>query len=286
MDYGIPYQGSKRKIAKRLISVLPSGKRFVDLFGGGAAMTCAALASGKYETVLYNDLNPLLPPFIKKVLNGDYNADKFTPEWVSRADFHRAKETDGYIKYIWSFGNDGRSYLYGEDIEPNKHIVHDFLVFGKESEELYKIMPKRYWQMITGDSVKKRRLQWRRLCGAFIKQDTLGRQIQLERLQFSNISYEQYRYKEGDIVYCDPPYEQYEQGIKGCDDYGGYFDSARFYNWVNETDFPIWFSSYKISDNRFGLVWAKKTRTSMCATNNSKVVYECLYANKKAMELM
>ena len=65
-NYGIPYRGSKRKIAERLISVLPSGQRFVDLFGGGAAMTCAAVVSGKYESVLYNDLNPLLPPFIKK----------------------------------------------------------------------------------------------------------------------------------------------------------------------------------------------------------------------------
>lgn len=33
--YGIPYQGNKSRIADRIISVLPEGKRLVDLFGGG-----------------------------------------------------------------------------------------------------------------------------------------------------------------------------------------------------------------------------------------------------------
>ena len=34
-QYGIPYMGSKDKIADDILSVLPRGKRFVDLFGGG-----------------------------------------------------------------------------------------------------------------------------------------------------------------------------------------------------------------------------------------------------------
>lgn len=51
--YGIPYTGSKSKIADEIISVLPSGDRFVDLFGGGAAMSECALLSGKYESVFY-----------------------------------------------------------------------------------------------------------------------------------------------------------------------------------------------------------------------------------------
>lgn len=33
--YGVPYQGNKSRIADRIISVLPAGKRLVDLFGGG-----------------------------------------------------------------------------------------------------------------------------------------------------------------------------------------------------------------------------------------------------------
>ena len=34
--YGVPYQGNKSRIADIIISLLPSGKRLVDLFGGGA----------------------------------------------------------------------------------------------------------------------------------------------------------------------------------------------------------------------------------------------------------
>lgn len=33
--YGVPYQGNKSRIADIIISLLPAGKRLVDLFGGG-----------------------------------------------------------------------------------------------------------------------------------------------------------------------------------------------------------------------------------------------------------
>ena len=37
MNYGIPYKGSKNKIAESIIAQLPSAKHFYDLFGGGGA---------------------------------------------------------------------------------------------------------------------------------------------------------------------------------------------------------------------------------------------------------
>ena len=60
--------GSKTAIAEELISILPSGKRFVDLFGGGFAMSHCAIMSGKYNKVYYNELNPLLVELIKKAI--------------------------------------------------------------------------------------------------------------------------------------------------------------------------------------------------------------------------
>ena len=39
MNYGIPYKGSKNKIAENIIAQLPPAKHFYDLFGGGGAMT-------------------------------------------------------------------------------------------------------------------------------------------------------------------------------------------------------------------------------------------------------
>lgn len=35
IHYGVPYQGNKSRIADIIISILPKGKRLVDLFGGG-----------------------------------------------------------------------------------------------------------------------------------------------------------------------------------------------------------------------------------------------------------
>ena len=37
--YGVPYQGNKSRIADIIISILPAGKRLVDLFGGGCDHT-------------------------------------------------------------------------------------------------------------------------------------------------------------------------------------------------------------------------------------------------------
>ena len=41
--YGLPYQGSKSKIAEKLGAMLPNADVFIDLFAGGCAMTDWAL---------------------------------------------------------------------------------------------------------------------------------------------------------------------------------------------------------------------------------------------------
>lgn len=70
MNYGLPYMGSKNKIAKDIINILPSGSRFVDLFAGGCAMTHAAILSGKYKSFLVNDKYPLGLRLFQMGVNG------------------------------------------------------------------------------------------------------------------------------------------------------------------------------------------------------------------------
>ena len=125
--YGIVYQGSKTRIADDIIQILPQGKRFVDLFGGGFAMSHCALLSGKYQSVLYNEIEPLLLNLIRDAINGKYRDNT---EWISREDFAKRKDTDGFVKYIWSFGCSGDSYLYSHQIEPWKKSLHYARVFG------------------------------------------------------------------------------------------------------------------------------------------------------------
>ena len=283
--YGIPYQGSKSSIADSIITFLPKSKRFVDLFGGGFAMTECAMKSGKYEQFLYNELNPLLPALIKKAINGDYSYDKFKPEFVSREEFNAKRKTDGYIAYIWSFGNNPeKRYMFAKDLEPKKKSLHNFVVFGIK-DDFVKAHFDDIDKYVKGDDIYKRRI----LLGRYMKMKQAKRpfrelqqlqQLQqferlerLERLEINCGSYLDYEYREGDIVYCDPPYE-------GTAEYAGGFDSKQFYDWVMSRPYQVWFSSYQISDKRPRMVWAKGKTNLMAGANGQKQNYECIYTNR------
>jgi hypothetical protein len=101
----------------------------------------------------------------------------------------------------------------------------------------------------------------------------------LQRLEVLNISYEDYEYHPGDVVYCDIPYEQ--QGNGKCDDYGVKFDSFKFYKWAKSQDYQIFFSSYEISDDSFYKVKLKSIQSLIGANTNGKKVNEYLYSNKE-----
>ena len=83
MTYGVPYQGSKNRIAKDIVELLPEGNRLVDLFAGGCAITHAAMLSGKYKRFLCNDLYPHGSNLFKNALNGEYSKPEYL-RWVSR----------------------------------------------------------------------------------------------------------------------------------------------------------------------------------------------------------
>lgn len=122
--------GSKSKIAEDIMAIMPRGKRFVDLCGGGGAMTHCAALSGKYEEVYYNELNPLVVDCFRKAVAGEYKNEK---RWISREDFKNLKDVDGYVKLCWSFGNGGQSYMYSAEIEPWKKALHYARVFNDYS---------------------------------------------------------------------------------------------------------------------------------------------------------
>ena len=310
--YGIPYMGSKTKMARTIHKILPSGERFVDLFGGGFAMSHSALLlPDKYNKVLYNDYNTLLVKLIDRALHGEYSYKTFKPEFITREKFEELKDVDGYVKYIWSFGNSGKNYLFAKDAETLKHMAHDLIVFGHKSNELEKICPG------INDAIKSKDIHSRRMdfC-AFVKMrknrfdqeqlqqlerlqrlqqlEQLNRLERLQRLQqleqlnrlqqleqlnrleqleLANMSYLDYEYKEGDIVYCDPPYE-------GTADYGESFNFKEFYDWAYSRPYQVWFSSYRISDKRFKLVYAKRIRGTLAGSDKAAENYEMIYTNK------
>nr|DAH58617.1 MAG TPA: D12 class N6 adenine-specific DNA methyltransferase [Caudoviricetes sp.] len=120
MRYGVPYRGSKNKIADWVVDHLPDGKTLVDLFAGGCAVTHAAILAGKWENFIINDLGDA-PEVFENAINGKYANEK---RWISREDFYRLKDTEPYVSLCWSFGNNRSDYLYSEEVEPWKRALH------------------------------------------------------------------------------------------------------------------------------------------------------------------
>lgn len=241
MSYGICYQGSKNKIAKEIIRALPAGRRLVDLFGGGFAISHCALLSGKWDKVLYNDINPLLGPLIRDAIAGHYNYENFTPEFISRDKFHAEKMSDGYIKWIWSFGGNGWDYIYSYKDEENKRRAHEEYFSGKRANVTIRL-----------DHVERlERLQ------------KLSALAGLP-LEMTNADYREYKYQDGDIVYCDIPYQN-AADTRLYKQYNLKFDHGAFYEWAVTAPFPVYFSSYKLG----GIVWERDVTGTMCVKNNN-----------------
>lgn len=130
MNYGLPYKGSKNKLATRIVELLPPRKHFYDLFCGGCAVTHAAMMTRKWEDFTINDLNWQCPTLFIDALNGKYKDDT---RWISREDFFRLKDSDPYVAFVWSFGNNLRDYIYSREIEPLKKAIHYALYFDDYS---------------------------------------------------------------------------------------------------------------------------------------------------------
>ena len=266
--YGVPYQGNKSRIADIIINVLPKGKRLVDLFGGGGAITHCALLSGKWPFQMYNDINPMITALFMDAVNGKYHDERRV---ITREDFETLKDSDPYVKYIWSFGNNGSTYLWGKDIEEIKcaacHAIMDETTQDRRLAYVHfiKLLKERKCSTLN-------RLQSVEHLQGLVLLEAL------QRLEVSNIDYHDYRYKDGDVVYCDVPYEQKDK--TSCDDYGVNFDSIAFYEWAKAQNYQIFFSSYEISDDNFYKIKIKKVMRLMGATSNSGTDTEYLYSNR------
>lgn len=100
----------------------------------------------------------------------------------------------------------------------------------------------------------------------------------LQALEVSNKDYREYKYQDGDVVYCDIPYEK--DGRGKCNDYGDEFNSLEFYEWAISRPYQVYFSSYEISDKRFYKKKVKTIRRIMGAASNHLTNTEYIYSNR------
>ena len=130
MKYGMPYQGSKNKLAGQIFELFPRKKNFYDLFCGGCAMTHYGLLHGGFENFYMNDINPACPELFMDAVHGKFKDEK---RWISREDFEKLKDVEPYVAFCWSFGNTLREYMYGKEIELYKKALHYAIFFDDYS---------------------------------------------------------------------------------------------------------------------------------------------------------
>ena len=285
---GLPYQGSKKKISKKIIEIIKQNfgttKPIYDIFGGGGAITAECILNGL--EVHYNDLDKDITDAFERVISKDR-------EWiktliVSREEFFevKAKEnktTDDFLKLLVnSFGNKKVDYIYNKEISDLKYniakeIIERHDVFsGYKQTETYKKSIEKYKQL--------ERLQQLQYYEQLQQLEQLQRLQQLQQLQklnkikATNKSYHDFSEVSGAVLYLDPPYEGSSQ--KG---YINSFDSQEFYDWAFEiakTNIVI-ISSYSISDERFEVVYSfDKARSTIQGGRGNKAKNEKLFMVK------
>ncbi len=271
MRHGLPYMGSKNDIVQSIALNFPKAENFYDLFGGGFAVSHYMIANKShwYKKFNYNEINSDVVELVKKAINGDFNYNKFKPEWISREDFYARKDTDAYARLLWSFGNNQKNYLFSRDIEQYKKSLHMAVVFDDFSQGADKILKMEAWPREVKTITQKRLYVAQKITylkkGKQSNQDIQLQQLQqlerlerleqLERLCISSLSYEQVEIRSNSVVYCDIPY-------KGTSDYISSFNHEQFYQWALSRPFPVYISEYQMPDE-FKVVYAIERKTKL-----------------------
>ena len=296
MNFGLPYKGSKNKIANWVCDILPNANTLYDLFAGGGAITHCASLNFKYNNYIVNDLNSLCIKGLKMAFNGEF---KNETRWISRDDFFKLKDTDYYVACCFSFGNDFKSYAYGKDIEQFKKAMHYSVVFNDNSllSKFVNVDNLTY----TSDVIQDRLIYLRKYLSNFtdfkdkwINSQNLEGLTRLQRLQglerlhrlnelnneqkdnikFYSDDYQNIPLTDKDaVIYCDIPY-------LNTDKYKHPFDYERFYLWAEKQEIPIYISEYQMPKDRFICVAEKEKKCNLSATNNGKITIERIFRPK------
>lgn len=232
-----------------------------------------------------------MAPLIRDAIGGKYDYAKFRPVFITRDDFFQRKDFDGYAKWIWSFGNNGKDYLFSREVESLKKAVHDYVVLGDESDLLPNFE-------LTATDTHNRRMEWIALVKQYGKENNTkdisldGKTYKLkqlyeleqlerierlqklaeiknpERLELRTGDYHDYEYQDGDVVYCDIPYPQSKNV-----DYDGVFETGKFFEWLITRDFPVYFSTYSWIQE----VWTREITSHMNSGDGQVKRTEALY---------
>lgn len=118
-SFGLPYMGSKNATAENIVSMLPRGRRLLDLFGGGASVTHAALVSGRFEQVVYNDIDPLMVDMLNRLKDEPLAPLRF----VDRVEFKERCKVDPMVFFCWKYPGARPEYKFSRGTEKLYELI-------------------------------------------------------------------------------------------------------------------------------------------------------------------
>ena len=283
---GLPYQGSKKKISKKIVEIIKQNfgtdKPVYDIFGGGGAITAECMLNGL--EVHYNDLDGTVTSMFQKVVSED--RDYLKTLLVSRDEFLKIREkekktVDDELKLLVnSFGNNKKNYLYSKEFSDLKYnlaieIIKNHDTFdGYKKTETYKNAYRPF------DIGKVDRFQ---VLQQLQRLQQLERVQRLERQEATNLDYTEFSDIENAILYLDPPYENTTLNGYSIDR----FNSQAFYDWAYKMSKKniVLISSYEISDSRFECVYEfKNARNTFSSKSCRGIESEKLFMVKKEVK--
>ena len=271
---GLPYQGSKKKISKKIVEIIKQNfgtdKPVYDIFGGGGAITAECMLNGL--EVHYNDLDRTITDMFQKVVGED--RDYLKTLIVSRDEFFKIRDKenktiDDELKLLVnSFGNNRKNYLYSEEFSDLKHNLVTEIIKKHDTFDGYKktdTYKNAYRPFDIGKEKKNQVLQQLERLQQLQRLQQLERVQRLERPEATNLDYTEFSDIENAILYLDPPYEKAHLNGYSINN----FDSKTFYDWAYKMSKKniVLISSYEISDSRFKCVYEFKTVKSAFAPN-------------------
>ena len=226
MKDGLPYKGSKNSIAQKIVDALPSGESFCDACCGGGAILMASALSGKYARVTGYDVNEAIVGLIRATMIDfgtiDYEHD--LPS-VDRKAFFEARNrsagiSDWLVRYCYSFGTDGQTFLWSDEMHERFRLIED-AIRGNTLDEraralqelanckaAIELMPR------VDPFVRLRRI-------TNVEQTMMSRKtttrIDVEVKSMFDVDYEPF-----DVIYFDPPYKSTKGYFKIKFDYSAF----------------------------------------------------------------
>ena len=294
--YGIPYMGSKNKIAEWVVSHFPNKDNFYDLFCGGCAITHCAMEKRMFKNYFINDIKGEMPQLFMDCIEGKYKNEK---RWISKDEFDRLKGTgDPYVDICFSFGNNWRKgYAYSKDIEPFKKAFHYAIMFddyslmyndfGVDLSCLKNVKGGIYEKYLSAKQILNKELNNHlQHLESYSRLQSLKRLQQLTKLKNIGFtvnkscgSYDNVSINPNSVIYCDIPY-------KNTESYNEFeFDYDNFYNWCLNQKELVFISEYDMPSD-FICIAEKEKTCQLSATNNALKSVERIFVPKHQYEIV